>query len=247
MANTPLDQRIITWIQNQFRFIVILCITSLVLGIGYLSWFKWSQYQETKIYSKLYVFKKSLTQSIMEANEQENFREKDENIYKILKKDFSQPVYSQKMNQISLAYEEKIKTFINKKITGLFVIDLADYYYKKGDVQKAQNLLSSFIVGKKPTGFIQLAYLQLISYYMNKTSCSKALPLLDKITEAKTAKPFHAEAWMQKGICYEEQKEWGKAEEMYKQSIKQASSPFYKKMAADYLRALQFNKKINLK
>ena len=245
MTKTPLNQRIITWIQKQFKSTVLFCIAALVLGIGYLSLFKWNQHQEAKIYSELYVFKKSLTQSIMEANKGENFREKDRNIYRIFKKNSSKPVYSQKMNQVSLTYEEKIKTVINKKITGLFVTDLADYFYKKGDIQKAQDLLSSFVAGKKPTGFIQLAYLQLIAYYMNQSACSKVLPLLDKITDAKKAKPFHSEAWMQKGICYEEQKEWKKAEEMYKQSLEQSSNPFYKKLASDYLRALQFNKKIS--
>ena len=242
----PLNYRIIRWIEQELKPILGLCGLIIVGGVGALSWSQWSDYENQKLYSKLNVFKVKLNLAIKEANKGEDFRNKETVLYKMFKKEVAQPIYSETMNQIALEYEQNINEVIGKKVTGIFAIDLADYFYQKKETQKAQNLLSSFIKNKKPKTFVQLAYMQLISYYIDQNKCNEALILLDKITNTKTAKPFHAEAFVQKGICYGELKQWGQAKKMYEKSLDLSDEPFHRRIVSNYLRILKFNQKQSL-
>lgn len=242
-----LDQKIIQWVEQNFRYVLGLCGILLFGCVAVLVWSEWSKSQDQKIYSEIFIFKSKLDKATLEANNGSNFRDKSQSFYRAFKKDTPEPVYSDKMNQVALEYEKKIKNHINKKVAGFFVIDLADYFHQKGEIQKAQNLLALFLKDRKPKKFLLIVYMQLISYYMDQGNCSKALPLLDRIIKTDNARTFHSEAFVQKGVCYAKESKWDQAEKMYRSSLDLSEDPFHKKMMLNYLKVLKFNKKLNTK
>lgn len=254
MTDKKPDQKIVLWIQEHLKPILIGTGLICMLGLSAFAWFQWERHREKQAYDRIYLYQAALEKAHKKVNG-ENYKRGRKNITDFFKPKDDKPfVYSEDMKKKAGDYEKAIKEGQNTLAAAVSAIDLADFYYQAGEKGKAISLLSSFAQRKKrflpvffrgrPSSSVYtLIRFQLAGFYMNKKNCKKALPLFSAITETKKAKPFYPEAWLQMGLCYEQLQDVAQVEEMYGKIKDQSPDSAIAQTAEVYLRLFKISQK----
>ena len=229
------SEQIAFWIKSHFKKILFVFCIFVLAGFAFIGWNAWKKNQDNKIQDSLYELQKALNQLV------EDTEEKDEkgalNLFAGLN-DKKIPVFTKEMKEKASSYEEAIKQNQNSKISAVFSIDLADFYYKRGETQKAKELLSLVAFPKKPLGIYHLASFQLAAYYMDKKECEKALALLEALSLNEEASSFHLESDLQQALCLEHLNRYEQAMEKYEGILNKDPEGYIGRLAQDYKKAL---------
>ena len=221
-----IEQKIILWLQKHFKSILIGAGTVCASGLAAFVWFQWGEHKEKQAYNKIHIYQSAFEKAYKEANG-DNYKRGAKSVVDFFKPKKEAPfVYSNEMKMKVGPYEDAIRANQKTLAGAAAAIDLADFYHQAGEDKKALSLLSlfshrtqnflPFLFGKNRSSSVYtLLHLQLAGLYMDQKNCEKALPLLSIITNTKSAQPFHPEAWLQKGLCYEEMKDVFRVEEAY--------------------------------
>ncbi|MCY4513495.1 MAG: hypothetical protein OXB86_07385 [Bdellovibrionales bacterium] len=256
MADKGLEQRVASWIQKHFRNILFGIGFICVSGLSAFAWFQWEEYREQKAYNRIYIHQSAFEKAYKKANG-DNHKRGARSVVDFFKPKKEVPfVYSNEMKTKAGQYEDAIRSNQSALAGAAAAIDLADFYYQAGEKEKALALLSLFshrqqkfllsLFGKNRSSSVYtLLRLQLAGFYMDKKNCEKALPLLSMITETKSAQPFHPEAWLQKGLCYEEMKDVFRVEEAYGTIKANYPDSPVAQTAEVYLRLFKISQKYN--
>lgn len=235
------------WIYNHFKKILFILICPLVGLLVWLAQTEWDKRQEATTHQNLYVFYKKL-KKMEEASNSPGYRDQTDNIYALLSKKSKKKtsfVYSEDMDRVAQEYKNQITTYRDKLAGATFAIDLANFYYTHNKKQEAIDLLSQFALPHKKQDIYHLVTAQLANYYINNNNCQKAIPLWKGLSENKKATYFHKEAYIQLGLCYENQKNYSQAEEVYQKIIQESSNEFETQKARDYMNLMKIQRKTN--
>lgn len=226
MADKSFEQKIVLWLQKHFKGILFGVGSVCLSGLSVFAWFQWGEYKEEQAYDKIYIYQSAFKKAYEKANG-DNYKRGAKSVVDFFKPTKETPfVYSNEMKTNAGQYEDAIRANQSALAGAAAAIDLADFYHQAGEKGKALALLSlfshrtqkflpSFFGKNRSSSVYALLRLQLAGLYMDQKNCEKALPLLSMITNTKSARPFHPEAWLQKGICYEEVKDVFRVEEAY--------------------------------
>lgn len=227
----------ILWFQKNFKALFAVCIVCLLAGLGAIAFISWENKQNEKTATALYTLQKSLKELVPEP------QSKNQMLDRLTKKD-KPLVLTDEMLVRAKAYEKSIKENEKFKTTAYFAIDLADFYYQARETKKAKEILSPFAKAEQKDILYHLASVQLAGYYMNDSDCSKALALFEKIISNPSAKPFHFESRLQRGICFEFMKKYKEALQEYKMLSVENPDSYLGRQAKDYERLLSLKQKL---
>ena len=144
-------------------------------------------------------------------------------------------VYSDEMKQAASRFEQVLRQHKKAKISVYFVMDLADFYFKSDQKEKAHSLLELFFEKKRFATVYQLLRLQLASFYMDEKLCEKALEVLKGAVREKRPGVFDTEVYFKRGICYEETNQKEKAKQSYQKVIDREPESPAATRAKDYI------------
>lgn len=230
------SEQIIIWIKKNIQKILILLSLCIFSAVAFIVWEQWEKKKEGELQTQLYQYQKDLKQLI-----EKEAKKKDTKKESFFEKK-SAPVFTQEMRQKALKYEKLIKSQPRNRVAGSFAIDLADFYYQRGEREKAKKLISLFALPEKSSNIYHLAVLQLASYYMNEQNCSSALKLLEALSLNKKASAFHLESDFQQAICLDHLKKYHLAVKKYESIINKAPETYRGRLAEDYKKILLLNK-----
>ena len=226
-------EKISLFLEINLKFIFLLTGIFLLSGGGLLIFVQYKNKKEKEAVSTLYNHKRDLILAGKKINGKD-YGEKNQFLPQILsqKKD---TVYSDEMKQSASKFEQALKSHPQMKISVYFAIDLADFYFKSGEKERARSLLEPFAKQKNSFTVYQLSRLQLAAFYMDEKLCKKALSLLEGTVNEKKQGVFDMEIYIKKGICYEETNQREKAKEAYRKAIAKDPESFSASKAKDYL------------
>ena len=247
-------QKAALWIQDHLKGMVFGLGAVFIFGFCVFALFQWRERNEKQAYNEIYAHRSALDRAHKKANGENHIRGK-KNI-----KDFFQLkeegpfIYSEEMKNRAAVYEKALRVHQHSPAGAVGALDLADFYYRAGEREKALALLSLF--EETSSGFFRrkrdgavgaLIRLQLAGFYMNEKNCEKALPLLAAVTETKKAEPFHPPAWLNIGLCHERSKDRVRVEEVYGKIMKKYPESASARTAEVYLRLFKISQKQNKK
>ena len=229
---------IVFWIQKNLKVILGFFLVLTLSAVAFLTWHWWSYNQEYKAQVSLYKLQKALKLVAKEDDSKKpfNFLQGGEPEKEL--------IFTEEIQKKTKDYEETVKQHQNFQTSVMFAIDLADFYYRYGQKEKAIELLSLFADSSKKHTLYHLAVFQLASYYMNENKCEKALPLYSDLFANKEAVAFHLESRLQKAICLEAMGRYKSALEEYEKINLEKSEEYIGKLAQDYKRMLILKKKL---
>ena len=219
-------------IRAYFQPVLFVASFLALAGLGRIFWLEWQNKQEKQIQDRLYTLQSSLNQAVQKQNK------------KTEKGKLNAPARLDKIQrtkdikQKAADYEKAIKQNHKRILTTSFAMDLADFYYRQEEKEKAKNLLSLFAFPNRSSSLYHLLSLQLSSYYMDEGECKKALPLLKALSANKKASPFHAESALQEALCLENLSLYKQALEKYETINTQNPDSYIGKLAWDYKQLL---------
>ena len=231
-------EQLILWIGKNLKVILSALAVSVLIVVSFLTWSWWKKEQEYKAQAVLYTFKMSLKALIKEDGGQNpfSFLTKEE-----AKKEL---VMTKNMEQRASLYEQAVKQNQSFQTTVAFAIDLADFYYRYGQKEKAKNLLSLFAFPSKSHSLYHLAVFQLASYYMSEKGCEKALSLFSQLISNEKASAFHLEISLQRALCLESVNRYKEALEEYEKINIENSENYIGRLAQDYKKLLILKEKL---
>lgn len=191
----------------------------------------------------LYGYKLELEKAGKIANG-ENYNSKEPSHLFLPKEDIK---YSDEMKTAAKHFEQALRAHKNHKISLYFAIELADFYFKSGQKNKARSLMELFLTPKTKKNLFtvyQLARLQLASFYMEDKLCEKTLLLLEGTVHDLKPGAFDTEIYLKQGICYEETNQANKAILAYQQIIDKDPESLASKRAKDYLLTLRLKESL---
>ena len=230
-------EQITLWIGKNLKVILSAFSVLTLMAIGALTWNWWKKEQEYKAQVSLYTLKMSLKALT---------KEEDESSFSFLMKEESDKelVLTKEMEQRALFYEQAVKQNQSFQTAVSFAIDLADFYYRYGQKEKAKKLLSLFSLPLKSHSLYHLAVFQLANYYMDEEDCEKALSLLSQLISNKKASAFHLESRLQRALCLESLNRSKSALEEYERINIENSKNYIGRLAQDYKKLLILKEKL---
>lgn len=201
--------QITLWLGGNLRGILFFLGLLLFAGLTWVGYAEWRERREAKIYNKLYGERAALQKA----------GEKAAGGGKSLKGRGEDLAYSKEMEKRAEALGEAISAFKSFKASAAFAIGLADFYRLHKKPEKARAAIAPFARPGKSSSIYHLASFQLASYLMDARLCSEALPILEALAENKTAASFHREAYLQMGLCREEQNQDSEAAALYRKVL----------------------------
>ncbi|MDE0092647.1 MAG: tetratricopeptide repeat protein [Oligoflexia bacterium] len=229
-------EQLILWVRKNLKMILSAFVVAILLSVCFLTWNWWKKKQEYKAQVSLYRLQRSLQALLPEEETPFNFlKTKD------VQKEF---VLTKDMEQKALLYEQAIKRSQRFQTAVSFAIDLADFYYRYGQKEKAKEVLSLFAFPLKSHSLYHLAVFQLAGYYMNEKNCEKALPLLSQLSSNEKASAFHLESRLQKSLCLESMNRYTEALGEYEKLDSENPDSYIGRLAQDYKRLLILKEKL---
>lgn len=232
-------EKINHFLEENLKLAFLLIGLLLLLGLGAVSFVQHKNKKTKEAVGTLYEHKRDLILAGQKVNGKDYGANQFSPQFLFQKKDL---IYSDEMKQVASQYEQALKTHIKMKISVYFAMDLANFYFKSGEKEKARSLLKPFAAQKDSSTAYQLARLQLASFYMDEGLCEKALPFLQKSINEKKPGAFDTEIYLKKGICYEETKQEEKARSAYQKVIKKNPDSLSASKAKDYLLTMKLKK-----
>ena len=235
------SDQIAFWIKKHLKKILFLLCVLIFMSVAFIIWKKWDKGQEDAVQSALYDLQKSLS-ALTEKKESKS----QEEALEIGKEDPIPPLTGE-MRQKAALYEKAIKENQSRKIAVAFAIDLADFYYRYKETDKAIKLLSLFALPSKKLALYHLASFQLATYYMdydNEEGCPKALEILSALRANKKASSFHLESDLQQAFCLEHLNRQKEALYKYENVLKNDPEGYSGRLAKDYKKLLILNKNL---
>lgn len=237
-------EEIALWIRENFKGILFLLSFLALSALAFIGWNKWKENREEQIQSSLYIFQKKLSK-LVEDTEKGKDGKKENILSQPLEK--KAPAFTPDMKSTALSYEKAIEQHHNSQSVVVFAIDLADFYYQRGDLEKAKKLLSPFVLPEKPLDIYHLASLQLAAYYMDSKECDKALVILSALVKNKKASSLHLEIKLQEAFCFEHLSQYDRALKNYEWIINQDLEGYIGKLAQDYKKMLLLKRNLKKK
>ena len=213
---------------------------ALLGGAGAAVFFHFQSKKERDINEILYERKSQLERAGKKTNG-EDYNSKELS-YWVLSQN-KETVYSEEMKQAAARFEKALRQYRKAKISVYFVMDLADFYFKSGQREKARSLLELFSERKRFSTVYQLLHLQLASFYMEDKLCEKALEVLKEAVRQKRAGIFDTEVYFKRGLCYEELNQKEKARLAYQKVIDKAPDSPSALRAKDYILTMRLKEK----
>ena len=234
--------RITLWIGANFRVILFALGLFLFAGLAWVGWTEWRAKRESQAYNILYTAQSALQKAGEKANGKGYRASGREHLLAQIMgkgKEKKELVYSEEMRRRAGAFEKSLRGLKNSMAAAAFAIGLADFYRLHEKKEKARQLLSLFAFPKKDSPLYHLASFQLVFYHMEEKDCGKALPFLQSLADNKKAAPFHREAYLQMGLCLEEQNQDERARVFYRKVLAGNKEDSAALLAKEYLRLLK--------
>ena len=230
-------EQLILWIGNNLKVILSVFVMSVLIVASFLTWSWWTKEQEHKVQAVLYGFKMSLKALT---------KEDDRNSFSFLAKEETKEelVMTEDMKQRAVLYESAVTQNQKFQVAVAFAIDLADFYYRYNQKEKAKNLLSLFAFPLKSHSLYHLAVFQLAGYYMNEKSCEQALSLFSQLISNEKASAFHLESRLQRALCLESVNRSKEALEEYEKINIENPKDYIGRLAQDYKKLLILKEKL---
>ena len=226
------------WIKSHFQAILSVMAVCALAGLGFIGYKTWSEKQNQQVRKSLYQLKKSLYD--MDPN-----KEDPKALPDLLKdQQLKSLKLTPKMKETAAQYAELIKKRHKTKASAEFALDLADFYYRYNEKEKAKSLLALFALPKKTSAVYHLIAFQLASYYTNPAECEKALALLEALRQNKKAIAFHQESALKEGLCFELTGQKDKALARYEEILQKDPDSWTGQQAQDYRRILILSRNI---
>jgi len=224
------SEQIALWIRRHFKSILFAFSFSVLTAVAFIGWSQWVKNQEKQIQESLYQLQKSL-HALVESSEKTTEKKKT-------------PVFDQEMKDQAHSYEQAIMQHQKSRTAVIFAVDLADFYFQRGEVKKAKQLLSLFAFPSKSSSIYHLASFQLSSYYMDTKECEKALEILSQLNLNKEAAPFHLESDLQQALCLEHLNLYDQACYKYESVVNRDPEGYTVRLAQDYKKLLILKKNL---
>ena len=235
------SEQIALWIRSQIKKILFGFSFFVLMAFVFIGWNQWKKDQEIKIQDSLYKFQKSL--NALAKNPERPSKEK--NLKLLIDSEKNKTlVFTQEMKDKARSYEEAIRESQKRRISAVYAVDLANFYYQRGEMKKAKELLVLFAFPEKSSSIYHLASFQLATYYMNDKECPKALELLSALVLNKKAVPFHLEGDLQQALCLEHLNRYEQALHKYEAVINKDPEGYTGRLAQDYKKLLILNRNI---
>ena len=234
------SEQIALWIRRRFKRILFAFSFAVLLALALIVWSQWIKNQEKQVQESLYQLQKTLHTLV--KNSEGITKEKALESVEPDKRKTS--VFNQEMKDQAYSYEQAIRQHQKSRTSVVFAMDLADFYYQRGEVEKAKQLLSLFVFPAKPSSIYHLASFQLSSYYMDTKECEKALEILSQLSLNKKAAPFHLESDLQQALCLEHLNRYDQAFHKYESVINKDPEGYTGRLAQDYKKLLILNKSL---
>ena len=236
------SDQIAFWIRVRIKTILLALSFIVLMVCAFIGWNRWKEKQENKLQDSLYAFQKSLHTLVGDPERQS--KEKNLNFLTNSGKHKKPPVFNQEMKDKARSYEEAIRENQKSRISAVYAVDLADFYYQRAESKKAKELLALFAFPEKSSSIYHLASFQLVSYYMDDKECSKALEILSVLVLNKKAVPFHLEGNLQEALCLEHLNRYEQALHKYEAVINKDPEGYTGRLAQDYKKLLILNRNI---
>jgi len=241
-------EQVIAWIQKNFKNILFLLVFFVAVSIAFMIWNSQVEKKTHQLQNQLYKLQKSLHVLVKDDVKKEEINTSQSPKKIELKEEKSAPLlFTKEMKQQALVYESAILQNQKQSSVVAFAIDLADFYYRRGELMKAKKLLSSFAFPKKKLNVYHLASFQLASYYMSEKKCEEALSLLSDLSQNKSASFFYLESELQQAFCLEQLKRYDQALHKYEDIINKDVQGYTGRLAQDYKKLLIINRKLKNK
>ena len=225
-------EKISSFFERNLKICFQLFGLALFLGAGAAVFFHFQSKKEREINEILYEHQSQLEQAGKKANG-ENYNSNDLTSSFLFQK--KETVYSDEMKQAASRFEQSLRQHRKAKISVYFVMDLADFYFKSGQREKARSLLELFSERKYFSTVYQLLRLQLASFYMEDKFCEKALEVLKGAVREKRPGVFDTEVYFKRGFCYEELNQKENAKQSYQKVIDREPESPEAVRAKDYI------------
>ncbi len=199
-------EQITLWLGGNLRGILFFLGLSLFAGLAWTGYSEWRGRQEAKAYNKLYDKRAALQKADEKANGKGFGRGED-------------LIYSKEMGARAEDLEKALAGLKSFKAAAAFAIGLADFYRRHKKPERARAAIAPFARPGRSSSIYQLASFQLAAYLMDARLCSEAIPILEALAENKKAAPFHREAYLQMGLCREEQNQDSEAAALYRKVL----------------------------
>ena len=240
MFKINMDQ-VISWIYRNFKVLLAVSILVVVVSLLFITFNILKKDREKTAKNTLISFQKSLNSLIEEPKTKPNA------FALPLQEEEKELILTDQMKTQAQAYKQAIENHRKFKITVYFAIDLADFYYRYGQKELAADLLSDFSSPLAKNTLNQLASFQLASYYMNEKECDKSLTIFEELISNQSAKAFHLESRLQKGICLEHLNRYKEALAEYKSLSIENTDSYLSRQAKDYEKLLILKQKMGKK
>ena len=221
----------VLWIKQNFKKILWISSFSALAALVFIGWSQWEKDQERQIQDSLYELQKSLKELVEKSGGKTK-----ENL-----------VFSQEMKEKARFYEEAIKQNQKSRVAIAFSVDLADFYYQRGEKDKAKELLALFAFPDESSSGYHLASFQLASYYMDEKECEKALAILSHLNRNPKALYLHLESELQQAICLEHLNRYNQALHKYEAVINKDPQGYTGRLAQDYKKLLVLSRNLKRK
>ena len=235
------SNQIAFWMRVRIKTILLALFFIVLMACAFIGWNRWKEEQENRIQDSLYAFQKSL--HVLVGDPERQSKEKNLNLLTNSGK-HKPPVFNQEMKDKARSYEEAIRENQKSRISAVYAVDLADFYYQRAESKKAKELLALFAFPEKSSSIYHLASFQLVNYYMDDKECSKALELLSVLVLNKNAVPFHLEGNLQEALCLEHLNRYEQALHKYEAVINKDPEGYTGRLAQDYKKLLILNRNI---
>lgn len=227
------------FLEMNLKLIFLLTGALLLFGLGAVAFIQHKNKKEKEAGGVLYEHKRALLLEGKKVNGKEYGKNPFLPQSLLQKKDI---IYSDEMKKLASKFEQAIRAYKKMRISVFFAMELADFYLKAGEKEKARSILKPFAIQKRLSTAYQLTRLQLASLYMDESLCEKALPFLKKSISKKKPGIFDTEIYLKKGICYEETNQEEQAKKAYQKVIKNNPDSLSASKAKDYLLTMKLKK-----
>ncbi len=230
-------EQIAFWLKKHLKKILFVFSLMTLLALAFIGWSEWRKKEETKIQNSLYEYQEALNK-LRERIEVD----KKNTLDFLIESDEKKFVPTEEMKKKADLYERAITQHQSYQASAVFAIDLADFYYEYGEIEKAKELLLLFAFPKKASNIYHLASFQLASYYMDEKDCEKALALLEALSLNEKAEYMHLESHLQQALCLEHLKHYEQALRKYEDILNKDPEGYTGRLARDYKKILILNK-----
>lgn len=235
--NLPDSDQIASWIKRHINKIIIVVGMCISAGLANVIWLNWNQKQQYHVYDDLHKSQSALYKLLNKQN-----IKTDKSSFKNKKPIVKLPL-SEAIKTLAQAHKNHIQKYKKHKITTAFAIDLAEFYYKHKEQDKAMQVLSPFALASRSSTMYHLASLQLATYYTNSKQCEQALKLLSQLNLNLEARAFYTESLLQQALCLENLKRYEQALHKYELILKTDPNSYTARLAKDYKMLLHLHQK----